>query len=345
MAGGTLDELIKQGLLPPDYQDTEVDELETIGTGGDDGDLPGDLNKDGVLDSRDFIAGDPVFGDPAVLGNIDQATTVDTISIILQNMLQQWGEDNGESAAIMNGIFLHPDNHAAVEDFVGTALQQAQNQTDLLTAAGYQGDFTQFSTLEWYGTAEGLNVLVENTWNKVFGSSFGDFEANVKRGPVGRTGPRRATPQEIRNRFDIDQLAEQAQNIWRGKLLEDMDNPTQLAREFVEAIVATRGEKVIDFGTFVEKRARLTPRYASVYRNKVEGMSDEQFLQPYFQASQQILRPKNAAGTAVRGAQFGASAGQFGELLAQSNEVKTSAPYIQELGGRMSALKNVFAGS
>lgn len=332
MPGGTVDELIKQGLLPDTYEG--ADEFEDIGQG------------EGEEEPEDFIAGDPA-SDPSLMRNVSEGTIFDIVTNEIQDLLHQWGKDNGETSGIMDGVLYNPTTHAALEAFIQRQLVNANALEDNVRRVfGAEGEAKLASgemiqgTSAWYTTAEGINNIVERAWSTIFGS-LGEQPSMVKKGP---TGPRKPTAQEIRNRFDIDQLAEQAQMIWRGKLLDDMVDPQKMARAFVEAIVATRGEKVIDFATYVEKRARNTARYASIYRDKPEGQSDEQFLQPYFQAAQQVLRPGNAAGTAIYGAQFGASAGQFGEMLAQSNEVKTSAPYIQELSSRMEALRSVFKG-
>lgn len=163
-------------------------------------------------------------------------------------------------------------------------------------------------------------------------------------GRRGGGGARRLTPQEIRNQFDIDALAESVSEQWRGMLLDKAKDPRGIATAYVDAIVASGGEKKIDFNQFVLGRVRKDPRYATIYANKPEGLSEAQFLQPYVNTASQIMRPQNVGETARAGAQLGSSPGAFRERLGRSEETTGSAPFISTMEARMTDLGKVFRG-
>lgn len=179
---------------------------------------------------------------------------------------------------------------------------------------------------------------LRDTWQTGSGGSS-------SRSSSGGGGPRLPTEAEIRQQFDLDQLAAQAQNIWRGTLLEELDDPRGLARRYVDAVVASRGQQKIDFNTWVDKRTEETARSASIYKNKPESMSKAQFITPYLNNAQQVMGATNeAAGVAIGGAQFGASAQSFQERLKRTDQVTGSSPFINQLEARMSDLRKVFKG-
>jgi hypothetical protein len=110
----------------------------------------------------------------------------------------------------------------------------------------------------------------------------------------------------------------------------------------VEAIVATKGEKTIDYNTFVRKRIEGTSRFKSIYRNKPEHLKAEQYMAPYLQLATQHASPRDADDIALGGAQFGASAQQFQERLRR--EQTTTAPFISSLESRLEGLNSLFKG-
>lgn len=201
-------------------------------------------------------------------------------------------------------------------------------------------------------TLQGFNNMSDyaRNWFQLKMPSLRDTWENGAGGASARSssgggGPRLPTEAEIRQQFDLDQLAAQAQNIWRGTLLEELDDPRGLARRYVDAVVAGRGEQKIDFNTWVDKRTEETARSASIYKNKPESMSKAQFITPYLNNAQQVMGATDeAAGVAIGGAQFGASGQSFQERLKRTDQVTGSAPFINQLEARMGDLRKVFKG-
>ena len=72
--------------------------------------------------------------------------------------------------------------------------------------------------------------------------------------------------------------------------------------------------------------------------------SEEDYLLPYFAAAQQLSRPNAAGGIAISGAQFGASAQSFGQRLRRTKTATSSAPFLNELEGRLRHLNGVLKG-
>lgn len=199
-------------------------------------------------------------------------------------------------------------------------------------------------------TQQGFMELTTRVWdwfNQRSGVDLGAYPTAEVRGGGrgggggGRRGP---TDQEIRNKFDLDELSEAASNIWRGMLLTDDADTRGMAKAYVDAIVAARGEKKIDFTEFIRKRAKQTDRYASIYSNKPDAMSEEAYLAPYYQSAMQVLSPGQAANVAIGGAQFGADPRTFAERLRRSEAATGSAPYINELQERLGSLNRLFRG-
>jgi hypothetical protein len=109
-------------------------------------------------------------------------------------------------------------------------------------------------------------------------------------------------------------------------------------------MVEHMGKKKIDFDTFIRNKARETARYASIYRSKPDALTEEQFLQPYYQSALQIVRPDNADEVAIGGAQFGSDASTFAARLRRTDESTSSSNFINELEQRMTGLNNLFKG-
>jgi len=296
----------------------------------------------------------------AVGGNIgalmtefeDPFAIIDGVLNTMEDDLVRWGNENGYNSEAMKGFMDAIASQLAigVNSQFRQGLEYDQEISSFLTDEITGSDaFQQINlrgSFDYYFTPDGLMELVDNAWSQAQGiwSGLGDRPTGDPVGSGGGGGRRSPTPEEIRNQYDLDQLTNDVNSLWRTWLLEEHSNPRKLASDYVEAIVATKGEKAIDFQTFVRSRAQSTSRWASVYRKKPQSMSEEQFLQPYFAAASQVLRPKNAAGVAIGGAQFGADAGSFQANLARQNENVTSAPFINGIQERLSAVKGLFKG-
>ncbi len=289
---------------------------------------------------------DASFDPLGSLEDIDIATGVEpglslyrNITHAIQLRLRAWGDENGESDQSMDDWLW--GNQSEVNRVIRDNLVGGGKLDDIFNTFGSAfGADTSTVQNNLMKSPAGFNYLVEQVMSGVFGLGA---DAGVTTKTTGG-GQRGLTPTEIRNKFDIDQLTEQATQIWRTNLLTEPDDARGMASAFVEAVVATKGEKVIDFQTFIEKRAKATNRWASIYKDKPPSMNPQQYLQPYFQAAQQVLRPRNAADVAIGGAQFGSSAATFGARLQRSNEVRTSSNFINQIQGRLSNLSGIFKG-
>ncbi len=209
------------------------------------------------------------------------------------------------------------------------------------------------SVFEYYtGSLNGQQLLynLSKTWlaagNPTIGFALSQIGAeDVPKPGRGGGGSRLPTAAEIRSQFDMDQLSTAVTDLWRGRLLEEPDNPRSVATAYVDQIVASRGQQELDFEAFVMNRAQETARHKSIYKDKEESVTYAQHLMPFFQAAMQAMGGSDAtAPVAIRGAQFGASPAAFQQNLARQDEVTGSAPFIQGLETRMRELNGVLRG-
>lgn len=203
----------------------------------------------------------------------------------------------------------------------------------------------------YYQTIEGQQILARDAWDYV-GSrtrmSLGDYPGarEVSRRSGGGGGGRRTlTPDDIRNQYDIDQLSEMVNGIWRNMLIQDNPDARSIAKAYVDTVVAGKGEKNIDFETFVRQRARNTSRYKSIFPAKLpDGMSEEQYINQYVAAASTVARPEDVSRIAIQGAQLGSSQEQFGGRLARESRQQGSTPFMQSFGRRLSSMRGVLKG-
>jgi len=195
-------------------------------------------------------------------------------------------------------------------------------------------------------TPEGLNELIDFSID-FFGNATG---FSLRKAPPssggagsGRRGSAGLTPEEIRNQFDIDELSRTVDDMNRGLVLESHNDPTSVARAYVEEVVRSKGEVKIDFANYVERSIERTARYKSIYKNKPDSLTALQYMQPYHQTALGIS-PDEGEAAAIGGAQFGSSQAQFGERLKRTDAVTGSAPYIQGLEQRMGELNSILRG-
>lgn len=163
-------------------------------------------------------------------------------------------------------------------------------------------------------------------------------------GGRGRGGPRGPTDQDIRNKFDIEELTRSVDDLNRMLVFEPNDNSKKIARDYVELVVRGKGEKKIDFENFVRTKIEATSRFKSIYRNKPKALRAEQYMAPFYQQAASVTSGDEAAELAIGGAQFGASAQQFQARLGRTDAVITSAPYVNQIQGRLEELNQVFKG-
>lgn len=162
-----------------------------------------------------------------------------------------------------------------------------------------------------------------------------------KRGGTG--GFKAPTAEQIRQNFDVDAMAREYSDTYRGLLLDEPRDARSVAKAYVETIVKSPDQR-LDWKNFMRSQIEKEPRYAAIYANKPRGMSPEQYLFPYIDAASAVLRPRDVTAAATNAAQLGASQQSFQENMARSNAVTTSAPFITNFESRMQALKGVLRG-
>lgn len=228
-----------------------------------------------------------------------------------------------------------------------------------------RGDMLQYTYNEWYlpsantldlpggwlNTEGGRKTLGKAAWSwlqnqdqtkSIDPSSGGSYygpppvRGGGGGGGGGRKGPTMAD-------FDIDQLTEGVQNMWRAYLLTDNDNARNIAEEYAGAIIANPDKK-LDFTTYVLNKIRATNRHKAIYKDKPEHLEERDYMSNYLQTARQFLRPDNADDVAIYGAQMGADPTAFGGLIGNQREVRNSSPWINKFESRLTELKGIFRG-
>ena len=159
----------------------------------------------------------------------------------------------------------------------------------------------------------------------------------------GRRGP---TAADIRNSFDEDQLTDAVEKIWGAHLLEDAPNARGLAKQYIEAIVASGGQQEIDFQTFVKTRMEQTSRWQQLYQNKPEGQDPLQYIGPYLSMAQSAVGGgrTQANSLAAGAAALGASQDAFAQRLQRTDEMTGSTGFINGLEDRVRGVKDLLRG-
>lgn len=167
--------------------------------------------------------------------------------------------------------------------------------------------------------------------------------------PKGGSGSGRRKPsaQDIRNQFDIEELTKGVEDMWGAYLVADAPNARQIAKNYVDTIVASGGEVALDFKTFVLNQMERTPRWDLLYKSKPEGVDPLEYINKYRQAAQQVISggDRQRLGNAVAaGARLGANPEQFAGRLRQEREVTGSQGFVTGLEDRMRSVKNILRG-
>lgn len=275
---------------------------------------------------------------------VDPDVIIDNVGKVILQGLVNVGKNQGFSPVSMGQFWEGNWTPQGALGFIDGIFQKANRDAAGVSAVsdpdleGYQGS-------EWYLTdPNGFESLVQKVWdwyNQKAPIDLGAYDQSVRGSGRGSSG---MSEEDIRNQFDVNQLTELAQNRWRELLFEETDEARAYATAYVDAIVAGKGQVKIDFKQFITDKARGTARHASIYRNKVESMTEEQYMGRYFGAAQQVLRPDNAASAAIGGAQFGSDSATFAARLGRSSEATSSANYINQLQERLSGLGQVLRG-
>jgi len=172
---------------------------------------------------------------------------------------------------------------------------------------------------------------------------FGQFDDRIRQGFLGGYTSGGGGSGAAGPTFDIEQLTQAGQNIWRGLLLDENPDIRILAQAYVDQATANPNQ-ALDFTAFVRQRALATPRAKSIYRNKPEGMSEEDYIMQYYQAAMQISGPHNAEGIAIGGAQMQADPYSYQARLQRTAEYQSSSGFINGLEERLRTLSGVLGG-
>lgn len=269
---------------------------------------------------------------------VDSFNWVDVVATEVVGALRNWGKDNGYSSAIVGNIY----NDHARQMF--TELEDYFSGRNVVEPGG-MGPPGGSNLSGFTQTPQGMQQMVDWAINW-FGGKVGiPLRRGSSGGGGGGGGGRRGpTAADIRNQFDLKELAANINDMNRAMVFEEHKDAKGLAKKYVDAVVATRGEKKIDFATFVEEQIANTARFKSIYRKKPEHLSWSEYMGPYIGAARQFAAPEDADDIAIGGAQFGASPEAFRQRLNREDSVTGSAPFIQGLEGRMRELNSLFKG-
>jgi hypothetical protein len=167
-------------------------------------------------------------------------------------------------------------------------------------------------------------------------------------GSTGPTGPRKPTEKEIRDQFDMDELSDAVTGMGRAYLVDELPNSRDIAKAYVDEVVAVRAQKEIDFETFVKKRLKGTSRWQQIYRNKPKGVDELEFLKPYVQAATMAMGggddTSSISDVVAGGAALGASQASFSSRLMKERKVQTGSGFISNLEARVSNISNLLRG-
>jgi hypothetical protein len=196
------------------------------------------------------------------------------------------------------------------------------------------------ANLTMTNTAEGLQKLAGIGMNWIAARIPG-FSGLT----IGGGGARGPTSAEIRQSFDVGQLAGRAGDLWRGYLVEEPQDARGLARAYVDAVVRSGAEQKIDFDTFVVDRIKATPRYAVMSKNKPKGMDYMNYIAPFVGSAQEILGGNQGRGgisqVVMSAAGLGSDPQSFRERLKRSDTVTGSSGYINSLTEKTSGISRV----
>ena len=234
-------------------------------------------------------------------------------------------------------------SQAMYDNVIATSASKVTNWINeyLSSTRQFGGDL-----LGYFNSAEGFDLLFDLAWNQfaTINRDFSERGSAVVRGGGRGGGSRGPTAQDIRNSFDLNALAQSANQIWRDMLYTTPKDANAIASAYVDIIVESMGEKAVDFRSFVRSKAMETGRFAVIYKDKPEGQAPEEFLQQFTAPSENVLRGENVESVALGGARLGSDSSTFQARLARSNEIVTSAPFINNLEGRMQGLSEVLKG-
>lgn len=239
--------------------------------------------------------------------------------------MDAWVRDNIDGAIdFINQRVFGPHN-AGVGTPVGAPLWEPQTPQDW-------GEIYDAAAM-FYSMQLGINLLEPP-------SSSG----SGRRGS-GSSGP---TAEEIRNQFDEDAVTESVGQMWRAFLVEEAPNARSIAKGYINDVVKTGGQQEIDFEQYVLGHIRGTEQYKTLYKRKLDGQSEQQFLQPYIQSAMAVAGGGQDTAQLTRlvteGAALAQNPDEFRSRLARTDAAKNSRGFIGDLEDRMRGINNILRG-
>jgi hypothetical protein len=150
-------------------------------------------------------------------------------------------------------------------------------------------------------------------------------------GGGGRTSPT----------FDRRLLRENFTEEWRSKLLVAPPELDRLVDAYIQEATSfylTTGTQT-NWQAWLLEQIRQNPRYRTMYAQKPEGMSEDEYLGRYQNVAQQFgLRPWSETAATERGMTSGSNVGAFAEGLGQSREYQAG-----HIGDLSRAFQNTFS--
>lgn len=165
---------------------------------------------------------------------------------------------------------------------------------------------------------------------------------------AGRRGPSGPSAEEIRNSFDEDAVTEAVGQQWRAYLVEEAPNARAIAKAYINDIVKTGGQQEIDFDQYVLGHIRKTEQYNTLYKRKLEGQSELQYLQPYIQSAMAVAgggkNTRELTDLVTQGAALAQTPDEFRSRLARTDAAKNSRGFIGGLEERMRGINQLMRG-
>ena len=267
------------------------------------------------------------------------------------SMVEKWSEEFGISKFALDSFVR--DNMESALSFINKQVIQPNSLRGARVASHQTGRLPERTSPHQRGrwTPQSPEDF-EQVWNAGiarFSMMLGFDLQQDKPSTSSGSGSRGPTAQDIRNMFDEDQLTEAANAIWQSRLVEDAPQARQMAKAYINEMVRGRGERKIDFETFILNKVEKDPRHELIYSNKPDGVSDLSHIQPYVQAAMQAMGGTGGIGqqmsdVAVGGAALGASAGAFQQRLARTSANQNSQGFINGLEDRVSGVSNLLRG-
>ncbi len=166
-------------------------------------------------------------------------------------------------------------------------------------------------------------------------------------GGGGGGGSRKPTANEIRNMFDLDALTRKAEDMGRAYLVDELPNARSIAQTYIEKVVASSGEKEIDYDTFVLNQLKKSDRWNVIYQNKPDGVDPLKYISMFAGMATEMLggnRGKGISKIVGHGAALGASPEAFASRLSREDTVRNSSNYINSLEKLMTGASGVLRG-